>query len=73
MTHTAESIITASPKFVKIAATEALELIAQTNGQSFNTAKSALEAGSESVTNQVSKLVYKAAQELADQLNTEAA
>lgn len=73
MTHTAESIIAASPKFVEIATNGALELVAKTNGQTVGMAKKAFAIGADNVTKEVYKLVYAAAEEFANQLNNEAA
>lgn len=73
MSHTAESIIAASPKFVEIATDGALELVAKTNGQTVDLARKAFSMGASNVTSEVEKLVYAAAEAFAKQLNNEAA
>ena len=71
--YTAQGIIMASSEFRKIAATEALELIAKTNGQTYELTLQAYRQGVPNVVNKVADLVHEAAQALADKLNTEAA
>jgi len=73
MTYTAHGIMTASSEFRRIAVTEALELVAKTNGQSYELALEAYKRGTPNVVQKVGELVEKAAQQLADNLNAEAA
>ena len=69
--HTALSVMAASNEFRRMAVKEALELVAKTNGQSYELALEAYLRGTPNVVEKVGNLVERAAQELADRLNRE--
>ena len=68
ISYTAMSFMN-SPAFVQIALEDALKLVAKTNGQSVELTTEAFGLEVPNVVNQVAKLVAKAAQVCADEVN----
>lgn len=67
-TYTADMFLN-SPAFVKIAAEDALKLIAKTNKQSYELTLEALGMGVESVVNKLQELILLAAEHCAKDAN----